>query len=70
MFADKQKAIEGSYRIPEKKLIKYSFLFGAFGIAFGMMTFSHKTKKPDFIFMVILSIIVNVAAMFLLIFIY
>lgn len=66
MFADKQKAIVGSYRISEKKLMKCAFFFGAFGIAFGMMTFSHKTQKSDFIFMVGLSILINIVCIFLL----
>lgn len=66
MFSDKQKAIEGSYRVPEKRLFTYAFFFGAFGIAFGMMAFSHKTKKTDFIFKIGLSILVNIVCIFLL----
>lgn len=60
MYSDKQKAIEGEYRVPEKKLIKYALLFGGFGIVFGMMTFSHKISKPEFIFKVVMAIIANI----------
>lgn len=66
MYADKQKAIVGAYRVPERRLILNAFLFGAFGIAFGMMTFSHKVKKIDFIFKVILAILFNIFGLCLL----
>lgn len=66
MYLDKEKAIHGDYRISEKKLIKYGFGFGAFGIAFGMMAFSHKTKKRNFISLVVLAILLNILCMFLL----
>ena len=45
---DKIKAKKGSYRIPEKILIGFSFFFGAIGGAFGMYFFHHKTRKVKF----------------------
>lgn len=66
MFLDKEKAVQGEYRVPEKRLIKYAFCFGAFGIAFGIMAFSHKTKKTDFIFLVALAILLNIICIILM----
>lgn len=45
---DKLKAKRGSYRIPEKVLIGFSFFFGAIGGVLGMYFFRHKTRKMKF----------------------
>lgn len=45
---DKLKAKRGSYRIPEKVLIGFSFFFGAIGGVLGMYFFHHKTRKAKF----------------------
>lgn len=45
---DKLKAKKGSYRIPEKVLIGFSFFFGAIGGILGMYFFHHKTRKVKF----------------------
>lgn len=45
---DKLKAKMGSYRIPEKVLIGFSFFFGAIGGVLGMYFFHHKTRKAKF----------------------
>lgn len=45
---DKLKAKKGSYRIPEKVLIGFSFFFGAIGGVLGMYFFHHKTRKAKF----------------------
>lgn len=45
---DKMKAKKGAYRIPEKTLLGFSLLGGAFLGFLGMHLFHHKTKKPAF----------------------
>lgn len=49
---DKLKAKRGSYRIPEKVLIGFSFFFGAIGGVLGMYFFHHKTRKAKFFVLV------------------
>lgn len=49
MGIDKHKAIHNKYRIPEKTLFLLGFLMGAYGFAYGMHVFRHKTKKLSFI---------------------
>lgn len=44
MFADKQKAIRGRWRIPEKVLLGVAILGGSIGAIAGMYTFRHKTR--------------------------
>ena len=44
MFADKQKAIRGQWRIPEKVLLGIALFGGAPGALLGMVTFRHKTE--------------------------
>lgn len=45
---DKQKAIRGSWRVPEKTLIGLAVFGGSIGAFIGMHLFHHKTKKPKF----------------------
>ena len=59
--ADKLKARNGSWRIPEKTLILLAFLFGASGAMLGMVLFNHKTAKMKFRLLVPLALIVNIA---------
>ncbi len=42
--ADKKKAKNGAWRIPERTLLLLSFLGGAAGALTGMKLFRHKTK--------------------------
>ena len=44
---DKLKAIRGSWRIPEGKLL-LAAVFGVFGALLGMLIFRHKIRKPRF----------------------
>ncbi|MCM3739896.1 DUF1294 domain-containing protein [Oceanobacillus luteolus] len=48
MRIDKQKAIKGQYRIPERTFFLLSFLGGAIGTFLGMKLFRHKTKHKRF----------------------
>ena len=50
MFMDKQRAIEGRYRIPERHLWLVSLMGGAIGTTLGMRRFRHKTKHKIFRF--------------------
>ncbi|GEK88201.1 DUF1294 domain-containing protein [Alkalibacterium putridalgicola] len=43
-YVDKQRAIKRKYRIPEKKLLVFSFAFGGLGAWLGMLLFRHKTR--------------------------
>jgi uncharacterized membrane protein YsdA (DUF1294 family) len=45
---DKNAAIKGRWRVPERTLLMMIFLGGAAGGALGMFTFRHKTRKPHF----------------------
>lgn len=49
MYVDKQKAIRGSWRIPEKTIFIITALGGGIGTNLGMHIFRHKTKKIAFI---------------------
>ena len=48
MFADKQKAIRGQWRIPEKVLLGAALLGGSIGAIAGMYAFRHKTRHSKF----------------------
>lgn len=48
MGIDKQKAIRGRWRIPEKTLFLIAFLGGSAGSILGMEVFRHKTKHRSF----------------------
>lgn len=48
MLIDKRKAINGSWRIPEKTLLIVALLGGSIGTIIGMYWFRHKTKKLRF----------------------
>ncbi|MBQ5330406.1 MAG: DUF1294 domain-containing protein [Oscillospiraceae bacterium] len=45
---DKLFAKSGAWRIPERTLILFAALGGAFGAALGMNVFRHKTQKGKF----------------------
>lgn len=48
MGADKRRAENGAWRIPEKVLFGVSFLLGGVGSLVGMFVFRHKTKHASF----------------------
>lgn len=48
MFADKQKARQGHWRIPERTLLLIAALGGSLGSLLGMYCFHHKTRHPKF----------------------
>ncbi len=48
MGADKRRARQGAWRIPERTLFLAAALFGALGGVLGMRVFHHKTKHLRF----------------------
>ena len=48
MFADKQIARRGHWRIPERTLLLIAALGGSLGSLLGMYLFHHKTRHPKF----------------------
>lgn len=46
---DKFLAIKNKRRIPEKDLLVFSFIGGAFGGLLGMFMFNHKVSKGSFL---------------------
>nr|WP_245976850.1 DUF1294 domain-containing protein [Oceanobacillus arenosus] len=61
MRVDKQKAIRGQYRIPERTFWLLAILGGAIGAYAGMKTFRHKTKHRTFMIGMPILIIINLA---------
>ncbi|RLL47908.1 DUF1294 domain-containing protein [Oceanobacillus piezotolerans] len=59
MRIDKQKAIKGKFRIPERTFWLLAILGGAIGIYMGMKAFRHKTKHTSFIIGVPVLIVIN-----------
>ncbi len=50
MGIDKRKAIKGAFRIPEATLFVIALIGGSIGSIFGMYTFRHKTRHPQFVY--------------------
>ena len=50
MGIDKQKAIKGKWRIPEKRLFLIALIGGSIGGILGMYVFRHKTRHRKFNF--------------------
>ncbi|AXI09651.1 DUF1294 domain-containing protein [Oceanobacillus sp. 143] len=61
MRVDKQKAIKGQYRIPERTFWLLALLGGAIGGYAGMKVFRHKTKHRSFTIGMPILIIINIA---------
>lgn len=60
-FADKRKAINHRWRIPEATLLAVAFAGGSFGAFFAMRVFRHKTKHLKFTLTVPLMMILHTA---------
>ena len=50
MGIDKYKAIHHKWRISERTLFLFAFLFGSIGSILGMYLFHHKTKHSKFVY--------------------
>ena len=66
MLADKQKAKQGAWRIPEKTLIGAAAIGGSIGALCGMYLFRHKTKHLKFTLGIPLILAVQVIAVIFL----
>lgn len=55
---DKKKAKRSMWRTPEAVLLTLSLLGGSIGALAGMRFFHHKTRKPKFIILVPLTLII------------
>ena len=56
---DKNRAVQGKYRIPEKTLFLVSFLGGAVGMWIAMQSVRHKTKHVRFMLGIPLIALIN-----------
>ncbi len=56
MGVDKRAAQDGRWRVPERTLFFLGLLGGGIGGLLGMLQFHHKTKKPLFYLVFLLSI--------------
>ena len=63
---DKLFARMGARRIPERTLLFASFIGGALGGLVGMILFRHKTRKPRFFTVNILSLLLHAAVICML----
>jgi uncharacterized membrane protein YsdA (DUF1294 family) len=57
---DKRKASKKTWRISEKTLFLFAFLFGSVGAVAGMLLFRHKTKHTSFILFNGLMLIIHI----------
>ena len=63
-YVDKQKARRDKWRIEEKTLHLTSFLGGTLGSIAAMMLFHHKTRKPGFVVVTAIALILNLLAIY------
>ncbi len=63
---DKSIARTGKRRVPENNLLGMAALLGALGVYAAMHLFHHKTKHPRFKYGVPLLLVLNLAAIYLI----
>lgn len=63
MYEDKQRAMNGKYRIPEMNLWRIAIAGGALGSTVGMNLFRHKTKHTNFKYGMPLLALVHIGAL-------
>lgn len=63
---DKVRAVRGLWRIPEAKLFVAAWAGGSAGALAGMLLFRHKTKHPKFLIGIPLILVLQIAAVILL----
>ncbi len=67
MHLDKEKAIKGKWRIPERVLLTVAVIGGSMGTLLGMYAFRHKTKHIKFTLCVPLLLFLHFGILFLFI---
>ncbi|MGI6752097.1 MAG: DUF1294 domain-containing protein [Anaerovoracaceae bacterium] len=60
MGIDKHRAAKEKSRVSESTLLLLAFAMGGLGILLGMLLFHHKTRRPLFIVLVPVTLIINV----------
>ena len=63
---DKSAARAKKHRVPERTLLSVTVLFGSFGMLSAMYLFRHKTRKPKFFITVPLCLVIQTAAVYLI----
>lgn len=66
---DKYRAKKNRWRISEQTLILLALLMGGFGALVGMRWFRHKTKNMKFKILIPLSVLINCAAIIVLVYV-
>lgn len=59
VWRDKRLARKGQWRVRERTMFAMGFLLGWIGLMLGMRKFRHKTRKPSFLFFIVLIVIWN-----------
>ncbi len=62
MFIDKYNAERKLWRVPEDTMFIFAIAFGALGIYLGMYIFKHKTRKPQFYYLMPVLAVIEVIA--------
>ncbi len=65
-LADKIKAMQKKWRVPESSLLMLAFCYGGVGAFLGMIIARHKVKKMKFMILVPLAIIIQTAILCLI----
>lgn len=60
--ADKRRAKKGAWRISERTLLLCALCMGSLGALIGMRVFRHKTKHTQFVILVPLFCVIDIAA--------
>ena len=63
MGVDKSRALDRSWRVPEKTFFSLALAGGAFGILVGSGVFHHKTRKDSFMGVIIVLFIIWIAVL-------
>lgn len=63
-YIDKQKSKKGRWRIQENTLHILSYIGGVYGSIASMLFFHHKTKKPDFVIITIIALLLNLYVLY------
>ena len=66
MFADKRRAVQRRWRVPERTLFFLAFIGGAAGALLGMFIFRHKTRHLSFRVLLPLFLLLNLICVFFL----
>ena len=60
MYLDKRAAQQGSWRVPERRILFWAFVGGGLGALAAQRAFRHKTKKEPFVTLLKAALVFNV----------